>query len=528
MLDTPAAPVTSRPAPAGPVAGTPAGETSVAHGRVQGGHWRRSVGVLAVATILIGLANYLTSLIAAHLLPAAQFDEFAAGQSLLLVLGTGSFAALPWAVARYVARDGGDDVTSEVRVTSEARAQQAMYFGLVGAVLQGLVLAPIALVVCWGLDGPLFGVAGGLAALVISVLAGPIGFLQGRQALTTIAAVRVIETAVRVALTMLIVLAVSQQAAVALFAFPIGSLLALGYALHRGRAGFPLRRLGRATALRLTREAGLLGAIQVLLAMLGALDTVYAAAGHFTAEQTASYQAAALLARIPLFFSAAVSTAVYTELAATRDDIEAGLRLRGALRTYLWLSVPFVVGYLTVPVSVLGLAIPADFTQTAPVLRVVCVAGVLVGVINVVTTGHQARGGFGSCLAILVGSVAVQGAALWAAAQHGGLLLFAALESAVCAATVAALAVDARRWWSGARLHLVARRPALLVALGVVGALASAIGHRPPVWIASLVLVSGGALAGAFTHPVASRSTGQALGPKHRRSSATGKLQETR
>ena len=264
--------------------------------------WRRSVGLLAIATIVIGLANYLTSLIAAHLLPAAQFDDFAAGQSLLLVLGTGSFAALPWAVARFLAREGVD-------VDPDIRAQQAMYFGLVGAVLQGLVLAPIALIVCWGLDGPLFGLAGGLATLVISVLAGPIGFLQGRHELTTIAAVRVIETAVRVALTMLIVLAASQQAAVALFAFPVGSLAALAYALHRGRAGFPLRKLSRETALRLTRDAGLLGAIQVLLAMLGALDTVYAAAGHFGAEQTASYQAAALLARIPLFFSFAVVTA---------------------------------------------------------------------------------------------------------------------------------------------------------------------------------------------------------------------------
>ena len=507
--------VATRPAPS-TTASTAATQSTQSTASTQ---WGRSVGVLAIATIAIGLANYGTSLVAAHLLPTAQFDVFAAGQSLLLVLGTGSFAALPWAVARFLAREG------QV-ADADARARQAMYFGLVGALLQGLVLAPIALVVCWGLDGPLFGIAGGLATLVISMLAGPIGFLQGRQELATIAVVRVIETAVRVALTMLIVLAASTQAAVALFAFPIGSIAALAYALHRGRAGFPLRKLGRATALRLTRDAGLLGTIQVLLAMLGALDTVYAAAGHFAAEQTASYQAAALLARIPLFFSAAVSTAVYTELAAAKDETDAGTKLRGALRTYLWLSIPFVVGYLTIPASVLGLAIPAGFEQTAPVLRIVCAAGVLVGVINVVTTGHQARGGFGSCIAILFGSVVVQGVALWTVARHGELLLFAAIETVVCAATAAALVIDARRWWRGAHLRIAARRPALIVVVGTAGL---TLEHRALVWIACLVLVSGGALAGAFTQAVDGRPHPlPAHRPKHRRSAVPRKIEESR
>ena len=446
--------------------------------------WRRSVGLLAVATVGIGVANYLVAIVGVHLLPAAQFSDFAAGQGLLLVLGTGSFAALPWAVARYLARS--DDPQA---------VQKAMHFGLTGSAVQAVALAPVAVVVCWSLGGAAFGLVGGLATVLISLLAGPVGFLQGRHLLPTIAAVRTIETAGRIAATVLLVLFVSRTATWALVGFPVGSLLALIYALRKGRAGFPMRALSRVTALRLTRDAALLGGIQVLLAMLGALDTVYADSASFTPEQAASYQSAALLARVPLFFSAAVATAAYTQLAGARDEADAGRQLRAALRTYLWLAAPFLVAYLTVPRSLLDVLIPARYADTQDTLRALCFAGVLIGVLNVVTTGHQARGRFRTCLVVLVLGVVAQGVTLTAAGRTGQVETFAIAASAVCALTLAGVLLDARIWLQRPCLNV---RPVHVVL--ATGAVAAAFVRQPVGWIALLAGLSALCAVAAFRH----------------------------
>jgi O-antigen/teichoic acid export membrane protein len=472
---------------------TPSTVAAPVTGAVATPSWRRSVGLLAVATIAIGVANYGTSLAAVHLLPAASFADYAAGQGLLLVLGTGSFAALPWAVARYLARS-----------TEADAAQKAMHFGLTGSLLQAVVLAPIALIVCWSLAGPMFGLAGGLATIMISVLAGPVGFLQGRQQLSAIAALRSIETLGRIVATVVIIFALSRNAAAVLIAFPIGSALALVYALRRGREGFPMRRMSRTLAIELTRDAALLGAIQVLLAMLGALDTVYAAAGHFSTTDAASYQAAALLARIPLFFSAAISTAAYTDLAAAPDEHEAGRQIRSAMRTYLWLAAPFLIAYLTLPQRLLDLLIPAKYDQTLSSLRALCFAGVLVGMINVLTTAHQARGRFRTCITVLVGGVIVQAAALGWLGHAGHLHGFAVAASAVCAVTLAGLVYDGRHWLAGSLRR--ARPPRQLYPL-VVATVVAALDHQPIVWIAMLAVVSVCAASAAFAHPAASAKT---------------------
>lgn len=450
--------------------------------------WRRSVGVLAVTTISIGVANYAMSLAIVRLLPAAQFSAFAAGQGLLLVLGTGSMAALPWAVARYLARTGGADV-----------AGRAMFFGLIGSLAQAAVFAPIAVVVGWLLDGPVFGLSAGLATVTISLLAGPIGFLQGQHRLPTIAALRAIETAVRIGASLALVLLASRHATVALLGFPIGSSVALAYALRRARSGFPLHRMPRGLALDLSRQALLLGAVQVLLAMLGALDTVYVDGASFSAPQIASYQAASLLARIPLFFSVAISTASYTALAVAPDDSAIRRELRSSLRMYCWLAAPFLLVALSVPRSILDLVVPAAYSQTQPILQILCVAGVVVGAINVLTTAHQAQTRFRRCFVILIGGVLGQALILLALGRFGSVITFTTGETLVGTVTLVVLLADAREWlarpagpnWSDSP------RPRLL-ALALTAAVVAVIFHNPLPWAAAVLTVSLIAVRNAF------------------------------
>ena len=397
--------------------------------------WRRNVGLMTAATVGVGIANYLSSLAIVRLLPAREFAAFAAGQSLLLVLGTGSLAALPWAVARYLATQ-----------PSGSAQGQAMYFGLVASAIQAAILGPIALAVCWALDGPGLGFSGLAAAVMISMLAGPTGFLQGLGKLRAIAATRIVETAVRIALGLGLLVLFSRNASLALAGFGAGSTAALGYALCRGRSGFPLRRTNRATVVQLTRQALSLGMIQALLAAMGALDTVYVDAGHFAPTAAASYQAAALLGRVPLFFSSAVSTASYTALVQAPDEGAIGAATRGSLRTFIWLSYPFLLACLTLPQRLMNVLVPESYTATLPILKMMCLSGVLVGLINVVTTTHQARGRYRSATLILLAGVIAQAMLLLGAVHFATIREFALLELAVCALTACVLLVDARAW----------------------------------------------------------------------------------
>ncbi|PZS31992.1 MAG: hypothetical protein DLM58_10740 [Pseudonocardiales bacterium] len=396
---------------------------------------RRTIGLVTVTTILVGLANYGMSLVVVRYLPAREFSEFAAGQGLLLVLGTGSLAALPWAVARYLASPQYD--------SSRAKA---MSFALIGSALQAVVLGSIALLTCWFLGGPAFAIVCGAGTALISMLAGPTGFLQGENQLAGIAATRSLETALRIGVSLALIFLVAHSAVLALVGFPVGTAAALGYALWRGRHAFPLHRLERSTAVALSRQAVLLGAIQVLLAMLAALDTVYAEAGRFGPDAAASYQSAALLGRIPLFFSSALSIAVYTSLVAARGEAAAGKLLRSSLRTYAWLTLPFVVACSTLPGALLYDFVPSSYSQTLSVLKISCLAGTLVGAINVLTTAHQARGRFHACITVLTAGVVFQAIALIAGGRSGSVIAFALAALAVAAATSLLLAMDASIW----------------------------------------------------------------------------------
>jgi O-antigen/teichoic acid export membrane protein len=457
-----------------------------------GRDWHGSVGYLSLVTVFVGLANYGMMLALVRLLPSAQFNDFAAGQSLLLVLGTGSNAALPWAVARYLAGP------------REPRAAgKAMHFGLVGSAVQALVLAPVALIVSWSLAGPWFALTACVSTIMISLLAGPTGYLQGENRLGSIAAARSLETAVRVSISVVLVAILSRNAALAMVGFPIGSAVALAFALRRGRAGFPLHHMNRVAAMRLVSSAGCLGAVQVLLAGLAGLDTVYADGAAFGTVAIGSYQTAALLGRVPLFLSSAISTAGYTTLVAAPDDTVAGRHLRAALRTYAWLALPFLIGAVTLPEQVLSVVVPAKYTATHELLRYTCVAGLLVGAINVVTTSHQARGRFRSSIAILCCAVAVQSVVLFLTGRTAGVVGFAVGSLTVSAVTLAALLVDARQWLRGVRMSLD-RTLLPIVALAAVAALVPS----TSVWLGVLAIIAvlsvGRALAGRAPSPLVS------------------------
>src|SRR5581483_11509328 len=109
-----------------------------------------------------------------------------------------------------------------------------------------------------------------------------------------------------------------------------------------------------ASALRhLFRQSLRLGAIQILLASLGALDTVVIQAIGTHARDVSSYDVAALLGRIPLFLSGAIAVVFYQSMARARTDRECSVGLQSAMRLYLLAVGPFTILLANMPITLL-------------------------------------------------------------------------------------------------------------------------------------------------------------------------------
>jgi len=116
----------------------------------------------------------------------------------------------------------------------------------------------------------------------------------------------------------------------------------------------------------------------------------------------ASYQASATLARIPLFVAAAVATAFFPSLSRGESG---GVLAARALRMYAAVTLPIAAILITVPVRLLALIFPAQYSAVAVLLKFTAVTGFGAGGISLVIAFFQAADDY-SCLTwLLVGLV---------------------------------------------------------------------------------------------------------------------------
>jgi O-antigen/teichoic acid export membrane protein len=439
--------------------------------------WIRSAGLLSLATILISLGNYAYSLTVVRLLRPVEFSRFSAGQSVLLVLSNGGMAAIPWAVARYIVLEDGPRARSE-----------ALSFGLRASALLSLVAAAAAELILVGVAGLQVATVTAVGSALMFMVAGPVGYLQGTDRVDRLAWFRIVEVVVRVGTGLFVILLLSKTASWALVGFPVGAAVMLGISVAGCRDGFPLSRPHASASRSLMRQSVRLGAVQLALVSLGAIDAVAVLASHLPARQTASYLAASLIGRVPLFVSTAVSIAAFAALTAARDDGDVADHMGQLLRFYGVLTVPVVIGCFTVPHRLLSLLIPSSYELAPTLLKYTCLSGAAIGLINCITTAHQARGRIKSALAILLPAAFLQPVLLIALGRSGGIQVFCVGLVALSVVTAGVVTWDARRW-------LNIRPPApvtvlLVVVIGGLGVVASRV-HGPVVWSAVMVVVTG-------------------------------------
>lgn len=391
------------------------------------------VGVrwLTLATVGVGLLNYLYSLGLTHALDVGDFAVFAAGQALLLTAGSVANTSVPWVLAQALA---GASTALERR--------QAITFAVVTnaclAVGTGLLVTLLALSFA-----PLGAAATvGTAGALIFLSSTTSGFLQGEEQVVLLGLVRIGDALGKIVVGLLLVV-LGWGATGALGGFGVGALLiVVAGAVLIGRELRPA--LGGLRLRTLWRSAAGVALVQALVSALATVDLVLVAALSFDSADAGSYQASMILSRVPLFLAGAVGVAVFPLLA--RDPDGAGL-VRTAFRLYLALVLPYAVALVTVPPSLVGLVFPAEYEAVTTLLPVTAMAGLLIGAITLMTTAFQAQRHFVRCLTAQVVGIVLHLVALLLGMWWGGVLGLAAGAAVGSAVTVGLLALTGSTLW---------------------------------------------------------------------------------
>ncbi len=422
--------------------------------------------LLTVSTVVVSAANYLFSLVLIRLLAPSDFVRYVSVQSVLLVLGTGCMAAVPWAVAHHIATRPG-----------RYAAGEALGFGFVASIVQGLVFAVVAVAVVAPTSGWSLAAASAMAAFALSVITAPIGLLQGWERLAQIAVLRLVEASVRIGTALLLVVLVARSPVSPVMGFILGNVVLLAWATWMCRTAFPLRRTTSSVLRAMLRRSLTLGGAQTLLALIAVVDTVVIGLAALDVRAASGYQVAALLGRVPLFLSAALAMGYYSGLAGAPSDELARGRMLVALRQFVRFAVPVAALLAGLPAWMARLLAPGAADPLTSVLPATATLGLTIGAVTVLTTWQQARGRFPTLFTVLLPIAAVQPVALIVAGRTWSLSGYAWCGVAIAVLTAIGVGRDV-----GARglASLVPPTDLGLMALGCLGVAASHV--SPGLW----------------------------------------------
>jgi O-antigen/teichoic acid export membrane protein len=366
---------------------------------VRGARW------YTVALLLVGLFNYVYTLVMTRLLPVGEFTTFAAGQGVLLWAAAVATASIPWVLAQALAR-----------ARSEMEENAATRFAMMACGVSGAAAAVVVGVIAAQFAGPLSTLALAASAFVIFLGQSTVGSLEGRGRMRTLSILALGDNLLKNAAGLLLVVVVGLGDTAALAAFGIGGLLRLLWWPSLPSAAGRVWRAALANRDLWRRAAGIAG-VQGLVTMLGVMDVVLVAMLPASRNMVASYQASAALSRAPLFVASAVGAAFFPLLSRRSTG---GALAAGAVRMYALVALPFAAILATMPAPLLGAVFPPGYGSMAVLLRFTAIAGLAAGGVNLVTTFFQAADDF-SCLWWQGAGLAGYAAALFVGWKTGGI-----------------------------------------------------------------------------------------------------------
>ncbi|OKJ64733.1 hypothetical protein AMK27_02245 [Streptomyces sp. CB02009] len=434
---------------------------------VHGARW------IATAVVVVGAVNYAYTLILTRLLDVSGYATFAAGQGLVVCTAAVAVVTVPWMLAQALARAGSD-----------AERGEAVRFAMITAVLGGSVAALAVGCVSMEFAGTLTTLAIAGSTLAIYVTRVSVGWLQGTERLRTLAVLTAVEALLKFGVGLFFVSALGLGETGALAAFAVAVLPYLFFWPNRFRNA-PRRPWRAVSADRdLWRRASGVASLQGVVALLASVDIVLVAMLPTDRAAAASYQAAVMLGRVPLFLAGAVSMAFLPALSRRRagDPLTAS-----ALRMYLTVALPLTVVAATVPNALLTKVFPSGYSMVSTLMACTATAGLALGALALLVTFAQAVDDYG-CLRTLLVGLGLYVAALASGWATGGVLGMAI--GGLCG-TVAALVLLAVRH---SRRHGfgVADRPFGRVVLPLLALAAGLALLRPYtyVWFAAALVVT--------------------------------------
>ncbi|KQX49845.1 MULTISPECIES: hypothetical protein [unclassified Streptomyces] len=353
---------------------------------VHGARW------IATAVVLVGALNYAYTLVLTRLLDVGEYATFAAGQGLVVCASAVAVVTVPWMLAQALAR-----------ARSDAERGDAVRFAFVTAVAGGSVAAVVVGCVAAGFAGAATTLVVAGSTLAVYVTRVSAGWLQGTERLRTLAVLTAVEAGLKFAVGLFLVTTLGLGETGALAAFGIA---VLPYVLFRPRRfpGVPRRPWRTLTADReLWRRAAGVASLQGVVALLAAVDIVLVAILPTDRAAAASYQAAVMLGRVPLFLAGAVSIAFLPALSRRRagDPLTAS-----ALRMYLTVALPLTVVAATVPGDLITRVFPAGYTMVSTLMACTATSGLALGALALLVTFAQAVNDY-ACLRTLLAGLAL-------------------------------------------------------------------------------------------------------------------------
>ncbi|WP_030433998.1 polysaccharide pyruvyl transferase family protein [Actinoplanes subtropicus] len=384
--------------------------------------------LLLTGSVTIAALNYGYTVALIHLLSPSGFSQVAAVSALLLLVGTAASATIPWVLAREIANAAaGSD-----------RRRQAVRFALVTSFGAALLTSALVSAAEYRYAGPALIGTSALACTGIFITAAGAGYLQGQSRFGLLAAYRVTEALVKVVAGAGAIAATDSPAA-GVTGFAVGSLVCAGWALWLMRPD--LGRAGRAAAFalgdrQLWRHATGISSIQVLCGVLQSLDVLVLSIAVGANPEVAGYQGMLALGRIPLYLSIALATVAFPRLVDARTGAaEAARIVRRVLGLYTAAGIVTVGLVAAAPRTVLSVVLPDHYLGYTTLLLPLVLGGFAAGLLNLVTTIHQAAGRYrptvitltivtvvgATTLATVSGSL--NAVAWWTAAIQGGTAL---------------------------------------------------------------------------------------------------------
>jgi O-antigen/teichoic acid export membrane protein/LmbE family N-acetylglucosaminyl deacetylase len=379
-----------------------------------------------LSTVAIGGFNYAYTLVLLHLLRPVDYSTFAAGQALLLTAGSVAQCAVPWVLAHELIAAGPDP----------ARRRSAVSFAVLANTVGGLIAAAAAAAMA-----SRFTSATGcliVAASVLSVFVSntTIGWLQGERRFGTLAVVLVGEVVLKV-IAGLTLVALGAGGVGALGAFAIGALLAVligAICMRRDlRFGLPSAELRRSL-----RTTATMTSMQGMFAVLANLDVLLVAVLPIPVGDAASYQAAAVLGRIPVFVAVGISVVMFPLLAAAPERAAV---LRTAVSSYALAAVFVTAALVTVPAELLHRVVPVRFAVASTLLPILAASGLSIGFAGLLTIYLQAIKRNRAAIAGQAGGLLTAAAAMALGWRFGGAIGLAIGAAGGAAANAVVLVV---------------------------------------------------------------------------------------